>query len=176
MESVSVTKPTSYANFTQESNATVVFSKIPTFEFLIQRFSIPGISLGTVDLYGRTGMFSRPGEMLRFEKPLVLEIIMDEGYVAFQEILDWLELIAGSDDPVERDLSKYTTDARIVILDNNGKGVGAVNFHHVYPTGISSIQYAITNSGVTYVKFSATFDYSIYKFDKGYESLCSVHD
>lgn len=166
-------KPQQFSSYTKETNAKLVFARIPTFEFLIQRFSLPGVSLSTVQLSGRTGTFSRPGEMLSYEKPLNLEIILDEDYIGFQEVCSWLTLIANYEDPIERDFSSITSDARIVILNNNGdEEVGSFIFKDVYPIGISSISYSFTDSNPAPMKFSASFDYSVWEPDFNKKSIC----
>lgn len=166
-------KPQQFSSYTREDNAKLVFARIPTFEFLIQRFTLPGISLGTVQLGGRTGAFSRPGEILSYEKPLNLEIILDENYIGFQEIYDWMELIGSDEDPIERDFQTITTDARIVITNNNrDEEVGSFLFKDVYPIGMSSISYGFSNGNPSPLKFNASFDYSIWKPDFSKNRIC----
>lgn len=168
-------KPQSFSSYTRPDNAKLVFARIPTFEFLIQRFQLPGVSLGTVNFNGRTGTFSRPGENLNFEKPLNLEIILDEDYVAFQEIYNWLALMALHEDPVERNFEEITSDARIVVLNNDrDEEVGSFLFKDVYPIGISSISFAHNEPSPAPIKFNASFDYSIWVPDFSKKSICAT--
>lgn len=98
MQDIFYDKPKEFSSYTRADNAKLVFSRIPTFEFYIQRFSLPGITIGTVGLNSRTGAYSRPGENLQFEKPLNVEIILDENYKSLQEIYNWITSYADPDD------------------------------------------------------------------------------
>ena len=168
-------KPQEFGTFTRSDNAKLVFARIPTFEFQIQRFSLPGIALGTVGLKGRTGSFSRPGENLEFEKPLNLEIILDENYRALQEIWNWLSLIADPEIDPQRDFEKIVSDARIVILNNEKtEEVGTFNFAHCYPIALGSLAYANNDPNPGNLKFNASFDYSTYKPDFNKKTVCDI--
>jgi hypothetical protein len=160
MDSITVNKPTSFQSFTRESNAKIVFSKIPTFEFLTQKFVIPGISASSVNIPMRSGIFNRPGDVLVFEKPWTIEILLDENYIAYLEIFKWIMSYASTDDDVERDFSKITTDAKVVVLDNNNKEIGTFTFNDVYPIALGSIEFSTTSSNTDYMKFNAAFEYS----------------
>lgn len=175
MESTLFDKPQKFGSYTRNENAKLVFSRIPTFEFYIQRFSLPGISIGTVQMSGRTGTYSRPGEILQFEKPLNLEIILDEDYRSLQEIYNWLIFFADPNLDPERDFDKIVSDARIVVLNNEkSEEVGSIHFLDVYPIGMSSLSYAHNDSSPAPLKFNASFDYSTYEINFDKKSICSV--
>lgn len=175
MDNIFYDKPKKFGSYARTDSAKLVFARIPTFEFLIQRFSLPGISLGTVQMNGRTGSFSRPGENLQFEKPLALEIILDEDYKSIQEIYNWMTMMANPELDVERDFEKIVSDARIVILNNEKtEEVGVFNFYDVYPISMSSLSYAHNDANPAPLKFNATFDYSIFKLDFSNKSVCDI--
>lgn len=175
MEAIFYDKPKTFGTYTRSDNAKLVFSRIPTFEFLIQRFTLPSVSLGSVKLQGRTGSFSRPGENLEYEKPLMLEIILDEEYRAMQEIWNWMTLIADPEIDPNRDFEKITSDARIVILNNEkSEEVGTITFKSCYPQSMSSLAYAHNDPNPGPLKFNATFDYSVFVPDFTKKTVCDI--
>lgn len=167
-------RPTNFSSYTSEQNAKVIFGAIPTFEFLIQRFRIPGLNVPSIQMQGRTGNFSRPGEKIEFDKPWTLEIILDEHYIAYKELFKWINSYAGIEDDVERDFQKIVSDASVVVFDNNRNEILNFNFYNVFPLGISEIAFDTTASGHTYLKFNASFDYTHFEPVDNVKPICPV--
>ena len=61
------------------------------------------------------------------------------------------------------DLAKNYSDATLIILDSNNQPVQTVQFYDVFPTNISSMQFASTNEDVQYITGSVTFRFGWYK-------------
>lgn len=155
-------KPSIFLNPAVSSTAKIVFSKIPNFEFLTQRFKTPGISSNVVNIATPYGSFNRPGDTIIFQKPWNLEIILDEKHLAYKEIYNWVLSYLNQDIDPERDFSKIVTDARIIVFDNINNLAAIYRINDVYPISISEIGYAINNTGIEYIKFNVDFEYSTF--------------
>lgn len=157
-------KPTEFLNPSKTSNAKIVFAKIPHFEFLTQRFSLPAVNSNPANVSSPFVDYTRPGDKVQFQKPWTLEIILDEKYRSYAEIFSWfMSYVEYSNDSANRDFEDIVSDARIVLLDNEAEEVGSILFQDVYPIGLSSISYVTTDSSYEYIKFNADFDYSAFR-------------
>lgn len=93
-----------------------------------------------------------------------------------EEIYNWMNFFAAFEGDIERDFEKIVSDARIVVLNNEGsEEVCAIVFQDVYPISMSSLSYAFNDSGPTTIKFNAQFDYSVYKMDFSKTSICQIN-
>lgn len=134
-------------------------SKIPNANFLIQRVSIPGITLGKAAVATPHIQLNEPGK-IQFDE-LRISFAINEDLTSYLDIVTWM-LQRG--DPYglgSQPQNKY--DASVTILDSSKRPSITFAFDDVYPTSISSIDLDATLSEPMPVIAEVSFSYDTMK-------------
>ncbi len=141
--------------------------------FLCQRASIPDITLGVVELPTR-GMVPIPVEGNIQYGNLEVEFLVDEDLRNYMELHNWIRALGTPQSMAERTAwnTKYqglpsedarVSDATLQVLNNNNIVNFDVVFKNLFPTGLSTIQFDVTQSDNEFFTATATFDYMLYE-------------
>ena len=148
--------------------------KLPGITFFCQQANLPGIMLGEPIFATPFSTQPIPGETLSYE-PLELQFLVDENMQNYRVLYNWIVALGfpesyeqyinqqATDATAYSDLAKNYSDATLQILDSNNQPVQTVQFYDVFPTNISSMQFASTNEDVQYITGSVTFRFGWYK-------------
>jgi len=154
-----------------------VIQKIPEMVYFTQEVPLPGVSLPRMDMDTPFTQVKIPGSKMEFE-PLTINFLVDENMANYLAIFNW---IAGLGHPQEfeqytsfqnrnpkfvmSELSKNFSDGTLNILGSNNTVVQTVLFVDLVPTALSGFTFASTNTDVTYITASATFEYTYFIFE-----------
>ena len=99
-----------------------------------------------------------PGEKINFE-PFSYEFNVDENYVNYLEIYDWMMEMANPDErddiPDDKDMM---SDATLTILNNQNNPIANVHFKDVWPTSLGDVQ--LTTQTSELITCTVTLTYS----------------
>jgi hypothetical protein len=146
--------------------------KLPLVNWFLQSVSIPGITMNEaiqptpfIDAY-------QPGEKLTYD-PLTITFKVDEDMKNWSELQEWLVGIGNprSFQEYKANLDKHggeaiVSDGTLMIMNSNMNANFEIIFHDMFPTTISELALATTDSDITYVTATATFRYLNYEFRK----------
>ena len=164
--------------------------QLPKVEFFTVSANLPGVSVPTTTLATPFTDISIMGEKTEFEN-LTISFIVDEYLENYITLHNWLTGIGfpksrsqfstfrdvTSDTPDSQkgvstdigdvkqstpDKSMYS-DAFLMILSNKNNPIVEVNFHNIYPTSLSSLDFSQAATDVEYMTASAEFAYQIYE-------------
>jgi hypothetical protein len=154
-----------------------VIQKIPEMVYFTQEVPLPGVSLPRMEMDTPFTQIKVPGSKMEFE-PLTINFLVDENMTNYLAIFNW---IAGLGHPQE--FEQYTSfmnrspkfimtesannysDGNLEILGSNNTVVQTVKFVDLIPTSLSGLTFATTNTDVTYITASATFEYTYFVFE-----------
>ena len=164
--------------------------QLPKVEFFTVSANLPGVSVPTTTLATPFTDISIMGEKTEFEN-LSISFIVDEYLENYISLHDWLTGIGfpknrsqfstfrdttsktpDSQKGVSTDIGnvKQSTpdkamysDAFLMVLSNKNNPIVEINFHNIYPTSLSGLDFTQTATDVEYMTASAEFEYQIYE-------------
>jgi hypothetical protein len=126
--------------------------------FTIQTFALPDMSITPpiLNLPGRNlGLSADKVEYAPFE----LTFLVDENFVNYKEIHDWiLGQVTESDTGVRK-----TRDISLIVMSSHNNQSREIKFVDAFPISLSSLQFDVTTTSIDYLTASVTFQYSYYK-------------
>jgi len=164
--------------------------QLPKVEFFTVTANLPGISVPTATMPTPYKDISIMGEKTEFED-LTISFIVDEYLENYISLHNWLTGIgfpqdrsqfstyrditsntpaAGGSNPVDivgksvPDKAMYS-DAFLMILSNKNNPIVEVNFHNVFPTSLSALDFSQAATDVEYLTASAEFSYQVYEIN-----------
>lgn len=125
----------------------------PELEFRVQKVSLPGMTLGTVDL--PTPFVKMPiSGNIKYDE-FAVTFMVGEGMKDYLEIYDWMVKLGYPDR-----LGQYQnilSDCSVIILNSSSKANINVRFTDAFPVGISGIDMDSTLQEVQYATATARF-------------------
>jgi len=164
--------------------------QLPKVEFFTVTANLPGISVDNTTLPTPYKDISIMGEKPTYEN-LTISFIVDEYLENYISLHNWLTGIgfpqdrsqfstyrditsntpaAGGSNPVDivgksvPDKAMYS-DAFLMILSNKNNPIVEVNFHNVFPTSLSALDFSQAATDVEYLTASAEFSYQVYEIN-----------
>jgi len=144
--------------------------RLPHVNYFCTSASIPSMALGSIDTFDTPFIkVPVPGDKLTFS-PFTIRFRIDEDMKNYQEIYDWMEAL-GYPDRFEqrRAIQRSTTsigdvysDGSLMIMTNQYRPNIEVKFVDMYPIDLSSVDFSVEESDVTYLQADATFVYRKY--------------
>lgn len=163
-------------NYLSEVGFRFLIQKLPRTEYFVQATSIPAITHNPViHPNPLTNTMRLPGERLEYET-LQLIFRIDEDMSNYIEINDWLTTITSVDDQtkfaaatdrgVVRSMnSDIYSDATLIILNSNQNPLVRINFEDVMPLSLSTVEFDVTQTDITYIQGTAEFAYRRYTIE-----------
>ena len=162
--------------------------QLPKVEFFTVSANLPGVSVPSATFATPFTDISIMGEKPEFEN-LSISFIVDEYLENYISLHNWLTGISfpksRSQFSTFRDVTSNTpagggtpsvdiigsatpdkamySDAFLMILTNKNNPIVEVNFHNIYPTSLSSLDFSQAATDVEYMTASAEFAYQIYE-------------
>lgn len=154
----------------------LIIDKLPGVTFFCQNVPIPGISMPEAIQGSPFTNISLPGETIEFE-PLTVSFLVDEKMENWKSVFKWMN---GLGFPIDNEqyneyrneskmnlseLQEFYSDGRLIIYDNNLSPIQTINFVNLHPTSLGQLDFTNTSTDVEYLTATATFNYTLYKFD-----------
>ena len=144
--------------------------ELPTVSLFLQEFSVPGSSLGRAPVPNSNVDINVPGEKMEFED-LVLTFLIDENLRNYIEIFNWMSYLGFPESSdqfknLKEGRTPYFETSDIILSINTNKSNPnlEVHFTDCFPTDLSPIDFTNTDTTVTPLQATVTFDYSYYYF------------
>lgn len=154
-----------------------VLEKAPKVAFLAQSTNLPRISVGEIKIPTR-GMLPVPLDGNAVYDSFSMRFLVDENLENYLQIHNWIRALGTPESLKERsvwvdehdsrlvnesDYSVLTTDATLIVLNNNYRANFDVVFKNLYPTSLSTLQFDVTDTDNEYFTADVEFTYSIYE-------------
>lgn len=164
--------PTS-ENHLHENKFSFSCSYIPDTVYHLQEANIPSISSSPIVHSTPLSPIYLPSDQLEWE-PLVISFIIDEELANYRKMHDWLVSITTASDTFDLTLLKRedllqgdrlgggVTDATVTIRSNKHNPTARVQFHDLFPTSLSGIEFTTNTDTSSHLVCTAQFAYSTY--------------
>jgi len=143
--------------------------RVSTLTYFAQSVSMPGIQLSPVEM---TNTLGRANQFVggRFDhEPLVVQFIVDEETLNYQEIFNWMKKIANYDNDTNiiaiDQKDKFVSDANIFLTNSAFQEKQVVVFKNAYPIALSGIQFSSTLNDNEPIIASVTLNFETYSFE-----------
>jgi len=144
--------------------------ELPTVSMFAQEFSLPGITLGRAPVPTSAVDYNVPGEKIEYED-LVITFLVDEFLKNYIEIFNWMTYLGFPEDTSQfRKLITGQTQYReksdiiLTVTTNKFNPHHEVHFIDCFPTDLSPVDFTNTDTTITPIQATVTFDYSYYYF------------
>ena len=152
----------------------VVLKRAPNVVFWCQKFPIPGIEIGVVNVPTPLIDLQYPGEHMKFDD---LEIIfkVDDDLANYIELFNWIVALGKPDSfnqyaqiAAQPEISGLgiSCDITALIVDAKRNVNIAITFADAFITALSGITFDSTLEDITYVNAAARFNYRRYYIEK----------
>ena len=143
--------------------------RVSTLTYFAQSVAMPGIQLSPVEM---TNTLGRANQFVggRFDhEPLVVQFIVDEETLNYQEIFNWMKKIANYDNDTNiiaiDQKDKFVSDANIFLTNSAFQEKRVVVFKNAYPIALSGIQFSSTLNDNEPIIASVTLNFETYSFE-----------
>lgn len=153
-------------NSLQQNKFKFKMDRIPNVEFRVQKVSLPGVTLGSVDFPSPFTKIPVPGN-LAFDE-FTIQFTVGEELEEYREILQWM-MDAGQPThlgQMESPFRNNMSDGSLIILDSASTANFNVTFTEMFPTRLSSLEFDTQIQGSSYVTASASFRFTRFAINK----------
>ena len=162
-------------DYASTSQFRVTLGNFPLTEWFCTTLTLPGISLGTVDISTPLAMVPSVGDTLVYEN-FDMTFLVDEELKNYQEIHDWMVNIGFPyshkqfmakervDQMGVRGGDSLMSDMSITILSSHNNPKLHVNIHDAFPVSLSGLTYTTQDVDATYLTADVSFAYLYYDF------------
>jgi hypothetical protein len=109
--------------------------KASKFEFMITGFTVPGMSLGFIEQETPIRPIFIPGNEITFDE-LVINFTVDENWLAWIEIFDWIKAIKST---TEIDENIVYRNASLILLDTKSRPLKSIDFKDIFPMNLAPV-------------------------------------
>jgi hypothetical protein len=169
--------PSQDLNFLSPNGFRFSIERLPKVSFFTQTIALPDVSLGDNGVATPLSRIAIPGDDLTFS-PLVVPFIVTADMSNWLEIWRWIQGL-GFPESYDQytteqntrgpsgssDLAKNYSDAFLTVLGSNNVAVKTFRFVDCFPTSLSGISFASTNTDVQYATAQIVLNYSYFKID-----------
>jgi hypothetical protein len=162
-------------NFLSELNYRMIFGRFPNITFYLQKFTIPSIALGTVEVPNPFSSLPLAGDHIDWGQ-LFFDFILDEDMKDYEELFNWI-MDLGLPDNFKLANNVYSSTAIVNQVGPSGTATLMVlnsalqpninfNFVDIYPISLSSVIFDTTKDETEYLKCTASFNYRRFYFKR----------
>jgi hypothetical protein len=171
-----LTRTPDNTNFLQPSKFILTFGRIPTVQYFCQEANLPGVALGSTKF--DTPLLDIPiaGNKLTYNQ-LQVNFIVDESIQSWTELYNWLRAFGSPKSLSDRSnqsilqtggnapLNNYS-EATLTVMSALNNPLFRVNYHKLFPTSLSDIQFDVKNSADTIITATASFAYEYFEITR----------
>ena len=142
-------------------------NNFPEVNYFCQAANLPGVSISSIEVATQLKSIQFSGDEVSFEE-LSIQFIVDENMKNWLSIYNWIVGLgfATPEDQVEykklKERGALTTDATLTVLTSNMNPQLNFVFRDCFPLSLSSIDFNSTETDVTYVTATVSFQYDSY--------------
>lgn len=165
-------------NFLVPNGFMFTVDRLPKVSFFTQSISLPSLSLPALEQATPLSMIEVPSDKLLFA-PLEVPFIVDGKMDNWMEVFKWMQGLGFPENYpqyTEENQSRYGingmselarnySEAKLIVLGSNNEPIRTFNFVDCFPTSLSGINFASTNTDVQYATASVTLEYSYFYVD-----------
>jgi hypothetical protein len=129
-------------------------------EFGIQNITLPVISCAPTPYATPTREVYYPGDRLEYS-PLEFTFLVDEDYKNYRQIHDWIFLNSTTENVLDRKIR----DIILMPFTSHNNVSTTFRFVDAFPTSLSSLEYDVNSTEITYLTATVEMSYSYYKFE-----------
>ena len=159
-------------NFLSPVGFKFTLAKEPKVSFFCNSSKIPEINLGTATQPSYLKDIDVPGDKLKYGD-FSLRFLVDENLENYMAIHNWLTGLAypetaeqfetlTTNDRDLRDYQEQFSDGSLHILNSNFRDVAIVKFKDLFPIYLTSLEFAASDTDVSYFTAEVTFKYTVY--------------
>lgn len=127
-------------NTARPSNYYMTFQRLPGVTFHLQSVTLPTVTIPEVEVANPMVQMQIAGTNITYDN-LNLSFIVDEGFYNWNEIHKWMmDFWDPESGSITSQLDSLESEAYLHILSNNGNPIREINFHHCWPTSLSSVE------------------------------------
>jgi len=148
-------------NYLIQNKFVFILTRCPTVTYYLQRVNLPSISLGQSIQSNPSGIeLVRPGNRYVIED-LQISFPVDENMLNYREIFNWITQIAPWSGNYERlKEEQKTSDALLLILNNNSLPILSFKFYNIFPSFLSGLDFDVTSPDTDPIIASVVFNYT----------------
>lgn len=157
-------------NILGDNNFHFEIHELPTVSLFAQNFSIPGTTLGRAPVPTSNVDYNVPGEKMEYED-LVITFMVDEYLKNYIEVFLWMSYLGFPESTnqfkkLKEGKTPYTETSDIILTTTTNKfnPNKEIVFIDCFPTDLSPIDFTNTDTTVSPVQCTVTFDYSYFTF------------
>ena len=145
-------------------------AKFPEVNYFCQSATIPGVSLGQIDLPTPQATGYMSGDEVQFDE-LSISFIIDENMKNWLSIYDWIMALGAPHREDYQKLKQLKTDntertqAQLIVLSSSMNPQLTFYFEEVWPMNLSSVEFNTTGTDIDYVTASVSFRYDTYRVE-----------
>jgi hypothetical protein len=129
------------------------FDKIPNTIFFLQGWTVPGISIPSIDRPTPMLDLNEIGEKVDYQ-PFTIEFLVDAKMKNFKEIFAWMKRITSN--PNQRD---EVSDAMVIV-----NGTETIRFVDCWPISIGALEFKTNAEDMEYLTCTVQINYDWYEF------------
>lgn len=168
-----LTCPSTDLNFLSPNGFILSIERLPMVTFFAQEITIPSLSLPPLEQPTPLSTMKFPSDTLVFGG-LSISFNIDEKMNNWFEVFKWMRGLGFPENyeqytientrglPGASEQSRNFSDATLIVLGANNVPVRTFEFKDCFPTSLSSIQLATTNTDVQYVTATMDLEYSYF--------------
>ena len=136
--------------------------RLPNLSYFCQRLSMPGINIGSFDMYQK-GLAKIPFPGNVEFNDLSIDFFIDENMKNWLELSDWMRSTTTFEDFNQiDDIPLLWSNATLFLLNSAMNPKFKVEFRDIIPVSISDIQFDTTVTEISPITATATFKYTTY--------------
>ena len=151
-----------YHDLFKTGNFTVQLKNQTHLEFFIQEATIPGITVGTIEVPVAGGLRDyRPGDSLSFN-PLTLTVLCDEDLRAFKDVYDYILHLTHNPVTNNIEIDAEVFDAYLMLTTNKNNVKHRIHFHDMWIENITDLQLQTISGDENSISFTLGLRYNYY--------------
>jgi hypothetical protein len=154
-------------NAMQTTNFKLSFSRMPNVTFWCTSVNIPSVSVGEVTVPTRVMPIHVPGSSIQLDQ-LRLTFIVDENFVNWREIYNWMRTIVPFEDmnSILQNEQEYYSEATIHCLSNAKNPNIKFTFKNAFPISLDGFDLNSALNEPEPVTINATFIYDTFDVER----------
>ena len=163
-------------NFLAPTGFKFTLARAPKVAFFSNSANIPGLILGEATQPTYLKDIPTPGDKIVFDD-LNIRFLVDEDLTNYMELQNWIRGLGFPNslqeiynlqnereniDTKQSGLMDIYSDATLTVLGSSQNALFKVNFSHLWPYSLTTLQFDATETEVNYFTADASFKYTIY--------------
>ncbi len=145
-------------------NCRMIFPKLPSVTFMLQRINLPEIRLNQIKQFTRYVDPNQIGEKVVFE-PFQMTFIVDKYFKNWSSIFNWMKSLSVDGSAIDQ------TDNPII----NINGIDTFRFIGAWPTSLGNLTFDTTVPDAAYIKCTLTINYDYMDLLGSYQTIDSTY-